>query len=586
MATARSRRTNLLRLAAGFVVAATGVGVLAVAEGPGRFTTYAGSSIPAAALTLVTGFALAGAGLLVSFTRPGQRVGDLVILAAFVWFAPVWVGWQDGPALVLSLGMVVAGFTFPLLVHAALARPDGRLGSTPVRALVVAVYVEAAVAAIVLALVRDPYFDPGCWSNCTVNVFLVRSVPSLARAVEVTDRWFAVGAAAALATACAWGLVRNSGSARRALTPIAAPAMLLAVAVAAHSIALQQIPVEDPANFAFFSIFVAASSAVILLGAGLALAAVRTRSQRRAVSRMITSLGKAPPPGSLESALARALDDPALRIAYWLPGAQRYVSANGGLVEEPAPEPGRAVTTLIHNDRPIAVISHAGTLPELEREIGPAVRLGIENERLQAEVLAQLDEIRASRARIVETADAERRRLERDLHDGAQQRLLALSFDVRLARAAAEENGDGQAQAVLAEAVGDAQIALAELREIAHGIFPAILAEAGLESALETLADSSPVPVEIHGAAEGRPPATVEMAAYVLVTEAVNDATTRRATGVVVGIAREGERLVVTADDDGAPRMSSMIVAADRVGAVGGVLEVQPTKVRADIPCA
>jgi signal transduction histidine kinase len=586
MATARTRRTSLLRLAAGFAVVATGVGALAVAEGPGRFTTYAGSSVPAAALTLVTGFALAGAGLLVSFTRPGQRVGDLVILAAFVWFAPVWVGWQDGPAVVLSLGMVAAGFTFPLLVHAALARPDGRLGSTSARALVVTVYVEAAVAAIVLALVRQPYFDPGCWSNCTVNSFLVRSVPSLARAVEVTDRWFAVGAAAAIATACAWRLLTNSGSARRALAPVAVPAMLLAVAVAAHSIALQQVPVEDPANLAFLSIFVAASSAVILLGAGLALAALRMRSQRRAVSRMITSLGEAPPPGSLESALARALGDPALRIAYWLPGAQRYVSANGGLVDEPAPEQGRAVTTLMHDDHPIAVISHAGTLPELEREIGPAVRLGIENERLQAEVLAQVDEIRASRARIVDTADAERRRLERDLHDGAQQRMLALSFDVRLARAAAEEDGDSQAQAVLAEAVGDAQIALAELRELAHGIFPAILAEAGLESALETLADSSPVRMEIHEAAKGRPPAPVEMAAYVLVSEALNDATTRGATRVEVGIAWEPGRLVVTADDDGAPRTSSMVAAADRVGAVGGVLEVQPMKVRADIPCA
>jgi signal transduction histidine kinase len=586
MATARSRRTSLLRLAAGFAVVAAGVGALAVAEGPGRFTTYAGSSVPAAVLTLVTGFALVGAGLLVSFTGPGQRVGDLAVLAAFVWFAPVWVGWQDGPAVVLSLGMVVAGFTFPLLVHAALARPDGRLGSTPARALVVAVYVEAAVAAIVLALVRDPYFDPGCWSNCTVNSFLVRSVPSLARAVEVTDRWFTVGTAAALATVCAWRLVRNSGPPRRALAPVAAPAMLLAGAVAAHSIALQRIPVEDPANLAFLSIFVALSSAVILLGAGLALAALRTRSQRRAVARMVTSLGEAPPPGSLESALARALGDPALQIAYWLPGTQRYVSANGGLVDEPAPEPGRTVTTLIHDDHPIAVISHAGTLPELEREIGPAVRLGIENERLQAEVMAQVDEIRASRARIVETADTERRRLERDLHDGAQQRMLALSFDVRLARAAAEEDGDSQAQAALAEAVGDAQIALAELRELAHGIFPAILAEAGLESALETLADSSPVRMEIHEAANGRPPAPVEMAAYVLVSEALNDATTRGATRVEVGIARERGRLVVTADDDGAPRTSSMVAAADRVGAVGGVLEVQPMKVRADIPCA
>jgi signal transduction histidine kinase len=586
VAVARTELTNLVRLAAGFVVVATGLGALAVAEGPGGFTTYAGSYVPAAVLTLVAGFALVGAGLVVSFTRPEGRVGDLAILAAFVWFAPVWVGWQDGPALLRSLGMVAAGFTFPLLVHGALAHPSGRLGSKAARALMVAVYAEAAVAAVVLALIRDPYFDPGCWSNCTVNTFLVPSMPSLARAVQMTDRWFLVAATAALATTLVWRLVRESGPARVALAPVAVPAMLLAGAVAAHSIALQAIPVEDPTDLSFLSIFVATSSAVILLGAGLALAALRTRSQRRAVARMVNSLGEAPSPGSLESALSGALGDPDLGIAYWLPSSERYVDANGRPVDEPTPEPGRVVTTLVHDERPIAIVSHAGTLPELERELGPAVRLGLENERLQAEVLAQLDEIRASRARIVETGDTERRRLERDLHDGAQQRLLALSFDIRLARAAAEAQGEGQAQSQLTEAVGETQTALAELREIAHGIFPAILAEAGLTSALETLADSAPIPVEIRGAAEGRLLAPVEMAAYVLVTEALDDAIARGATRVMVATARADDRLVVTADGDGPDRISSMVAAADRVGAVGGTLEVEPTRVRADIPCA
>src|SRR5439155_3673120 len=149
----------------------------------------------------------------------------------------------------------------------------------------------------------------------------------------------------------------------------------------------------------------------------------------------------------------------------------------------PLAENGRAVMTIERSGHPIALVAHDATLVDgsrLDREIGPAATLAIENERLQAEVLAQLEDLRASRARIVETGDAERLRLERDLHDGAQQRLLALSYDLRLARAAAEADGDAELVTLLATAGDEAQTALGELRELAHGIYPAILAEAGL----------------------------------------------------------------------------------------------------------
>jgi signal transduction histidine kinase len=586
---------NVARLIAASVVVGVGLGAFAVAESSGRFTTYPGSSPVAAAFTLGAGLALTAAGAAVAASRAGGRTGDLAILAGFLWFAPVWVGWQDGPALVRTLGMVAAGFTFPVLLHLVLAHPGGRTRSTPARILVAAVYAEAALAAAGLALFRDPYFDPGCWSNCTVNVFLVHSVPGLARGIQLVDRWFMVAAAAALAAILVRRLALVSGPARRTLVPVALPAIALAGAVVAHTVALHRIPVEDPSHPAFLSIFAAQSSAVLLLAAGLVLAVVRTRSQRRAVSRMVTDLGEAPPPGSLESALGRALGDPALRIAYWLPSSERYVDANGRPVDPPSGQPGRAVTTLVRDDRPIAVVSHGGAFTELEREIGPAVRLGLENERLQAEVLAQIDQLRASRARIVETGDAERRRLERNLHDGAQQRLLALSYDIRLARAAAESNGDGATQTTLADGVDEAQAALRELRELAHGIFPAILAEAGLQSALETLADSAPLPVEVNGFAEERLPAPVEMAAYVMVAEALDDAIARRATVVTVAMAVDQGRLVVTVTDDGSPRQveevaeaadASMVAVADRVGAVGGALDVGPRTLQASIPCA
>jgi signal transduction histidine kinase len=138
------------------------------------------------------------------------------------------------------------------------------------------------------------------------------------------------------------------------------------------------------------------------------------------------------------------------------------------------------VTRLTRNGRTIAAISHSGTVAGIETQIGPAIRLGLENERLQAELLAQLGELRASRARIVAAADAERRRLERNLHDGAQQRLLALSYDLRLARAGAEADGDTPAEMTLAEAASQTQDVLEQLRDLAHGIYPAVLAEAGI----------------------------------------------------------------------------------------------------------
>jgi signal transduction histidine kinase len=579
------RRVNLARLAAGLVALAVGVGALAVAQGPGRFTTYAGRSGLATALTVATGLALVAAGLVTAIGHPAGRIGDLAVLAGLVWFAPVWVGWDKGPPLVRSLAMFAAGFAFPLLLHLLLAYPSGRLHGTAARALVIAGYAEAVLAAFGQALFRDPFFDPNCWANCTDNLFLLRSLPRLARGIEAADRWFTAAAAAALVTLCARRLLRDSGPARRALLPVALPAILLAGAVMAHTVALQGMPQEDPSDPAFRAIFVTGCVAVLLLAAGLVWATVRTRVQRRAVAQIATSLGQAPPPGSLQAALARAVGDPDLQIAYRLPDAEQHVDANGRPVAQPVAGPGRAVTALVRDGRRIAVVSHTAALPDLERELGAAVRLALENERLQAEVLAQLDQLRASRIRIVETGDAERRRLERDLHDGAQQRLLALSYDLRLARAHAQADGDSRTGSVLTEATDQAQAALAELRELANGIYPAILAEAGLMPALATLADTAPLPVQIRGADQGRYPAAVVRAAYLLVAEALQDAAGRGATHTTVSVVRTGERLVVTVDDDGTTRTAAMVQLADRVGALDGQLAVEPTRLRAELPC-
>jgi signal transduction histidine kinase len=571
-------------MAAAPIGLAVAVGALLIAAGPGMFTTYAGRSGPAAGLMVAAGLALVLAGLLASLTTRAGPAGDLAVLAGIVWFAPVWVGWQVGPPLVRSIGMLAAGFVFPLLFYLVLAFPGGRPASAGIRVLAWAVYLETALAALGLALFRDPYLDPTCWANCTDNVFLLRSLPALARAVTATDRWFTAVAATTLLAVCAWRLLARRGRARVLLVPVALPAILFAAATGAHAIALSQMPLEDPGNPTFQLIFDVQNAAVILLAAGLATEAVMTVVHRRSVARIVASLGEAPAPGSVESALAQALGDPELRVAYWLPDAQRYVDAQGRPVAEPVTAPGRLVTALMQQDRRVAMVSHAAALPELEREFGAAIRLGLENERLQAEILFQLGEVRASRARIVQTGDAERCRLERNLHDGAQQRILALSYDIRLAHASAEADSDDRTRLVLERALAEVKAGLCELRELAHGIYPAILSEAGLGPALATLADSASIPVELDDV-QSRYPEAVETAAYLMVAEAIEDAAGRGASYAAVTTAHRDGRLTVTVEDDGQGRSASMTGIADRVGALGGILTVEPTRLGVEIPC-
>jgi signal transduction histidine kinase len=185
----------------------------------------------------------------------------------------------------------------------------------------------------------------------------------------------------------------------------------------------------------------------------------------------------------------------------------------------------------------------------------------------------------------VETGDAARRRLERDLHDGAQQRLLALSYDLRLARAGAAGDDDTQLVAILDAAATQTDAALEELRQLAHGIYPAILTEAGLGPALETLADEAPLPVELAKLPAERAAIAVERTAYVVVDEAIDDAAGRSAGWLRVLVHREADRLVVDIEDDGAPRSERLVHMLDRVGALGGSLAVGDNTLRAEIPC-
>jgi signal transduction histidine kinase len=558
-------------------VAYAAVAVLVVAAARGSQvsgpTTYAGLSTTAYGFDLAGGLALLAAAAAAFGDAATATVGRLVLAAGVVWFAQDWEGWSGGPAVVRSLGAAIV----PLLIVPPALLVAHEIQSRPLRLAVGVGSVVVLVAAVVRALVRDPLLDPYCWRDCVSRSLVVHSQPSLARTLD--HLWLGTTAALSVVVLVA-ATVRvavSRGPSRRKLAPVLVPAALACGATAAYAVALLRRPLEQAGSAEYSALFYTRAVAFLALGAGLLLFVARRLRERAAVSRLANELG------AVSHALASAFGDPTVEVAYWLPALRRYVDSEGRAVDPPTPTAVRAVTPIVRGGNPVAIVMHDASLTgSVERELGSAARLAIENERLQVEVRAQLEALRRSRMRITERGESERRRLERDLHDGAQQRLLALSFDLRLARSAAEEDGDERVATMLAAAVDEAQMALEELRELAHGIYPAVLTEAGLSTALATLADEAPLPVELTATTE-RFEVPVEAALYVAVREAIDDAARRGATWVRVSV--DG-RVTLSVEDDGAARFSALVHVADRIGALGGETAFGPNSLRAEVPCA
>jgi signal transduction histidine kinase len=560
--------------------------VLSVDRGGDFETTYA-AALPAARVAdIVAGLALIAAGGLAATQPRTRRLGVLALLAGLAWFGPDWEGAQNAGTLVRSLGALVTPLTLVFAFHLALAVPDGRLHTPRARWATAAAY--AVVVSLILgrAVFRDPLLDLYCWRNCTDNSFLVHADAGIASALDQLLLWSALAVALGL-IAFGWRrLVGATGPGRRVTLPIIGPALLVGASEATYAITLLRTPLEDPDRTGFAAIFIARSFAYTMLALGLAWTVARVARTRARLTRLASDLGEAPQPGKLRDTLASALGDPGIDVLYQRSGSGELIDADGHAAEPPAAD--RAVARIARGDRPLALVLHDPALvnePELGRALGSAAKLSVENEALRAEAMAQLHALQASRARIVETADGARRRLERDLHDGAQQRLLALSYDLRVARAGAEGDDDPTLVSTLEAAGDEIEAALEELRDLAHGIYPAILTEAGLGPALATLADDAPLPVELGELPSERPPPGVERTAYVAVDAAIEDAAERGATWLGVRVAQDRDRLVVTTDDDGAPRGAGLVHLADRVGALGGSLVVGDTKLRAEIPC-
>jgi signal transduction histidine kinase len=309
-------------------------------------------------------------------------------------------------------------------------------------------------------------------------------------------------------------------------------------------------------------------------------------------------LASAPPPGApVREMLAESLGDRNLQVAYWLPDRQIFVDERGARVELPEPDSGRAWTSVDRGGRRVAAIVHDADLdagPELVQAAAAAAALALDNEQLKADLRARLEELRASRVRIVDAGDAARRRLERDLHDGAQQQLVALALDLRLLKA--RVHGDGDSAALVERANAKLAAALEELRELARGIHPAILTDRGLVPAVQALTRRVSLPIDCDLRIEGRLPDPVEAAAYFVVAEAVTNVVKySEASHATVRAWKDGDVVQVEVSDDGVggadpSRGSGLRGLDDRLAAVDGKLAVESprgegTRVHARIPC-
>ena len=564
---------------------ALATGIATVLFVPRSEFRYADLTLPTGMAVIATGVALLAIGFLTWLDRAGTARGGLAMLAGLAALAGEWEVWAGGPMLARSTAMVMQPFFLPIAAHLVLSRPSGRLDRSLPRVVVVTGYVGAAALSLGMALFRDPFFDPACTFDCRYNAFLVSSQPTLVRALAGGWEVVSLGLGLGIIIATIAFMASATGTAATIRQPMLVPGLIIGGEGAGRAILAisEQLYPQDPR---LAVLLLVRSLGIATLAFGLGFVLVRTHRTRMAVGRLAAELGGAPRPGSLATALARATGDLTLEVLYPLADGGRLVDASGLTVTPPTPGKGRAVTPIVSRGRTVAYIAHdASTVDgeEIRREAGAAARLAIENERLQAEVLAQLADLRAARVRLVETADAERRRLERDLHDGAQQRLLALGYDLRIAASAARAGGDRHAIDLLASAIDDVDQAVTALRDLAHGIYPAVLTEAGIGPAVWSLSDDSPVAVQIRETPTERFADAVERTAFEVVSQGIDAAAAVGSSGVSVRVGRQGPNLVVELDGIGEGPFLHLV---DRVGALGGTLLARSSSLRAEIPCA
>jgi signal transduction histidine kinase len=563
---------------AGLAAAATSCTLAVSSEGVGG---ELGEPLVIAMLTVWVTLSSVLCGLFAWRRRPGSRFGPLLIAAGFANFVSslVWAT-SDVP---YTIGQAVDLLPPILFLHVFLAFPDGRLRGWFVRSLIAASYATA----ISLELVRMHLGGFG-----THNLLEIQSSPDVAETVRKVQLTlvsvFCLAGVAVLVTR----RLRAGRPLRRSLA-LLADAFGLALVMVAFLFFSAAFGGPWTAQIRWAT-FVTLGLAPLVFLIGL----LHARLARSSVGDLVVELRADLAPFELRDALARTLRDPSLDLAYWLPEFDTYADVDGQPVDIDGLGRARATTLIDGKGEHVAALLHDPSLrdePELLSGATAAAGIAIENGRLQAELRARLEELRGSRARVLDAGQKERQRLERNLHDGAQQRLIALSLELSLLEQRLE--GDPDATRRLDGARREIALSLEELRDVARGIHPAVLSGHGLQVALESIAARASIPVRLTVELKGRLHERLEVVAYYIVSESLaNIAKHAHATGATVDVGRDEGQMVVEVVDDGiggadTERGSGLRGLADRVEALGGRLRIWTprgggTRLRAEIPCA
>ncbi len=531
-----------------------------------------------------SGYAFVFSGLAAWHRRPASWAGPLMFGIGIAWFggdflfAPVPL---LGP---LSFGVqALARILFAWLL---LGFPSGRLDPGVHRLAVGAV----AIMAVALAGLQLLVVDPAAICPCPPSPFAVLQDAPVADQLPGASAAVGITMTVILVPLVIRRMALASGPLRRTLIPVLAGGVFSLLSVLPDVLTRLGDTSAEPIGWL----------PIVWVGLpiGFLVALLRERMARGAVADLVIRLGSTPQPEHFRDALAHALGDPGLELLGWSAEEAMFVAADGTRTALPAATPERAVSILEGDRGTIGAIVHDPHLlddPGLVASVVAATRLAVENEQLHAEVEAQLAEVQASRARIVTAGDAERRRLERDLHDGAQQRLVALSLALRRTRTKVGHSTDPDIAESLDEAGLMVRAALDELRELARGIHPAVLTEAGLGGAITTLAAGAPVTVEVAALPSRRLPPDIEAAAYFFVSEALTNVAKHAPNArAVVRAESDGGQLALEVADDGPGGAvkgggSGLLGLEDRVAAAGGRFEIDSapgrgTRLRAWLP--
>ena len=517
------------------------------------------------------------AGVVAWWRRPDSRFGPLMVAAGFGMFLSSlqWANW----ALPYTIGLAFDLLPAVLFIHVFLAFPGGRLEGRPERVLVAAGY----FAAVGLQLVKM-LLGGGAPDN------LLGVVDELAAANTVEDvQLFALSAISLAAIPLLVARRVRSGRPLRRWTELlvdsfAIGLVMIAILLVAGSFGWTSFETIRRITF----VTIGLSPVAFLIGL------LSARLARSTVADLLVELHADPAPSELPALFGSALRDPSLTLAYWLPQYETWADLDGHTVTLPA---DRATTMIERDGVRLAALVHDQSLkdePELLAAVSAAAGIALENGRLQAELRAHLEELRGSRERVLQASQQERQRLERNLHDGAQQRLIALSLDLSMLENRLGADSDARAQ--IDQARQEIAQSLEELRAVAHGLHPAVVSGHGLAVALESLAARAPVPVRMTVELEERVDEQLEVAAYYVVSESLaNVGKHAQARSATIAVTRANGQLVVEVVDDGiggadSEAGSGLRGLADRVEALDGRLRVWTphgggTRVRAEMPC-